>query len=889
MSRTLSDPKFGLISPTVIPIEYGGTGASTAEQAAINLDMIPTSALGQPSGVAKSDAQAKLPLDLLLDFADSVVMIDGPKTVLGSIQTTYTITNFDYQKTYLVRPVGLGTVIQDSETPAHILYTPPPSESQDGDGFIINGKKYIFTISPNGVATPSIITPVDGAEAVSTDYTFTSNAFFYSGVSQIHSASDWQIATDPNFLNIVQQVSNNSTYKTSWAVTGLDANTQLFIRIRHKGNITGYSNWSDTISFTTKSIYPSVDIATIPSPNPSDVGLFGESLAITRVGDTVVVGSPVVYKGNPVTSVGAVYVFSKSGDSWLQDHESLGLFTYNSDYGYSVSINDAGDTIAVGAPGVKKVEAVQIFSGLVYIYKKTSGTWSLQQTLSGDGYTNGTSERFGESVSLDSTGNTVLIGGPSSGSAYVFTRTGSTWTQAAKLQPSIATQAFGTGVSISADGLYAAISGLYTKSYVFKNTSGTWAEQSVLLSDVAGVDRYTGAITINDAGDVVLVGAATATITKTWQGGVYVFTRNTNTWSKQTFITVPDPISEEWFGSSLDLNSAGDVVAIGAMNYGYSLDTYRKGATYVFTESNGSWTLQSRVIPTDTYTLGTLSQFTKLSQLPNAGYWIAFAAYNTHMYVCSYNGGIYKRTNGLGNFVDQQQTSRGWTGMCSVANYVYACVYNGGIYRRTNDTGDFVSLSQTVRNWNAMCSLGNDVYACVKNGSLYKQTNASGNFVSLGIASKAWSSICTDGTHLYLTEEFGHIYKLNLGTLDLTVYDGGLPTKAWNSIVAIGQNLYAYAAFDDIYVRLQGASGFTASGKWSTTLGVPGPADGIGVLGATLYVASTQGGGIFYKASDLSQFGYAVGINGTGSRIVASMPSQNNNDVHDVGQVRVLE
>ena len=75
----------------------------------------------------------------------------------------------------------------------------------------------------------------------------------------------------------------------------------------------------------------------------------------------------------------------------------------NDNFGYSVSINSTGDTIAVGAYGANSD------TGYVKVYKLVTGTWTLQGAkIVGET----TSQYFGHSVSINSTGDTIVVGAP---------------------------------------------------------------------------------------------------------------------------------------------------------------------------------------------------------------------------------------------------------------------------------------------------------------------------------------------------------------------------------------------------------------------------------------------------------------------------------------------
>jgi len=92
---------------------------------------------------------------------------------------------------------------------------------------------------------------------------------------------------------------------------------------------------------------------------------------------------------------------------------------------------------------------------------------------------------------------------------------------------------------------------------------------------------------------------------------------------------------------------------------------------------------------------------------------------------------MYKQSNGVGDFVALNQTSRNWRSMTSNGVDVYACVVNSDIYKQSNGVGDFVALNQTSRDWRSMTSNGVDVYACVYNGDIYTLETVAGSTLSI--------------------------------------------------------------------------------------------------------------------------------------------------------------
>ena len=96
-------------------------------------------------------------------------------------------------------------------------------------------------------------------------------------------------------------------------------------------------------------------------------------------------------------------------------------------FGDSVALSSDGKRALIGGPedngGV----------GAAWVFKRKGSTWTQEAKLAGGGEIG--EGAFGRSVALSSDGNTALIGAPDPlpGAALVFTRSGSGWTQEAKL------------------------------------------------------------------------------------------------------------------------------------------------------------------------------------------------------------------------------------------------------------------------------------------------------------------------------------------------------------------------------------------------------------------------------------------------------------------------
>jgi hypothetical protein len=203
-----------------------------------------------------------------------------------------------------------------------------------------------------------------------------------------------------------------------------------------------------------------------------------------------------------------------------------------------------------------------------------------QAKLSGDGSLPGADgaegDRFSYSVALD--GDTVLVGAYrddvganiDQGSAYVFTRSDSSWTQQAKLtaDDGAASDYFGYSVAIDGDTLLVgavsdgAINFNPSSAYVFTRSGNTWTQQAKLVADDGAPNDYFGASVALD-GNTALVGAYGDDVgVNGHQGSAYVFTRSGSTWTQQAKLVAGDGAITDRFGFSVTLD--GNTALVGA-------------------------------------------------------------------------------------------------------------------------------------------------------------------------------------------------------------------------------------------------------------------------------------------------------------------------------------
>jgi hypothetical protein len=174
---------------------------------------------------------------------------------------------------------------------------------------------------------------------------------------------------------------------------------------------------------------------------------------------------------------------------------------------------------------------------------------------------------------FDEDGSTSQINGipdnlrNGSGAVYVFTRTGTTWSQQAYLKASNGEEqdSIGYAVAISADG-------------------------NTIAAGAADEDCLTGGINPPGCDHDYKTDQST--------GAVYIFVRSGTTWTEQAFIKASNPGKQDWFGSRIAISGDGNTLAVGAQledGGGTGLSGKQdesaedSGALYLFTRSGTTW------------------------------------------------------------------------------------------------------------------------------------------------------------------------------------------------------------------------------------------------------------------------------------------------------------
>ncbi|MBV9210874.1 MAG: VCBS repeat-containing protein [Acidobacteria bacterium] len=322
--------------------------------------------------------------------------------------------------------------------------------------------------------------------------------------------------------------------------------------------------------------------AMLTLPDLTSNNKLGYSVALS--GNTAIVGSPNRNTGS--LSTGRAAIFQRTGLTWSLQAELRSNETVYQNLAFGNSVAIDGDTAVVGAPRILPGGYI----GIVYVFHRDGGVWAQQQRIEGD------LTSFGQSVAIS--GDTMVVGNPyntSAGEAVVYRYNGSTWAVEAHLIGPERTPGDEFGHSVAIDGDTIVVSawadntdaGNDTGSAtVFSRNGTTWTQQAFLTATDPHVEDFFGtSVAIN--GSTIAVGAHAADAPGVVNSGaVYVFGRSGASWSETTKLIATDARPGDRLGSSVSLS--GNTLVAGANFYDLP-DRLNTGAAYIFQRSNNVW------------------------------------------------------------------------------------------------------------------------------------------------------------------------------------------------------------------------------------------------------------------------------------------------------------
>jgi len=498
----------------------------------------------------------------------------------------------------------------------------------------------------------------------------------------------------------------------------------------------------------------------------------GNSVSINSDGDRVAIGAHL--NGGTASQAGHVRVYAYSSGSWTQLGSDIDGEASRDRSGTSVSINSAGDRVAIGAI---YNDGTASNAGHVRVYEYSSGSWSqLGSDIDGEA----ADDESGTSVSINSDGDRVAIGAPNNdgtsgdsddnrGHVRVYEYSSGSWTQlgsdidgeaASDLSRNVSMNSAGDRVAIGAprnDGT--AGSAGHVRVYAY--SGGSWSQLGSDIDGESGDDRFGCAVSLNSDGDRVVSGAYYGGS----EGHAQVWTYSGSSWS-QLGSTIDGEAYGDRLGTSVSINSDGDRVAIGAIgNDGTDTD-----AGHV------------RVIEIGSVTVSGNSGFRMMSS-PVAGQ--VYSDLLSELWTQGMTGADY--TGGTANVWTYSTAGQSWSALTNISTasqtagagflvYVYQDGNNDG------DTSDDVDLPVTL--------------------SVSGTENSSSATVG-SIGDGNWALI---GNPFYSTIDWDAVTKSNLATSAYVWDDASSAYKSWNgSSGSLTAGLIA--PFQGFWVQASGGTG----------------------------------------------------------------------------------
>lgn len=489
----------------------------------------------------------------------------------------------------------------------------------------------------------------------------------------------YKLFEDPNGVSGYTQIGGGDLI----SITGINHEIALHHRINARYQLEACNDAGCTGSgeiFLADHLVPAIGYFKASNTGAGDY--FGWSVALSGDGNTLAVGAPQEdATDDTATNSGAVYIFSRTETGWSQQAYLKASNTRaNDEFGTSLSLSYNGDTLAVGAHKAYTEPSGQNQQGAVYIFTRTGTAWTEQAYFKG--WNTGDGDRFGISVALSDDGNTLAVGADNEDSDFVGVHSPEGLT----------------------DNELASNSGAV---HLFTRTGATWTQQAFVKASNTGAEDYFGSsVALSGDGSTLAVGAYYEQSSATGingdegdskvdfnnSGAVYVFTHSIDAWSQQAYVKASNTGLDDLFGYSVALSVDGNTLAVGAYQEdspatginGVETETLvdkatDSGAIYVFTRADSQWSQQAYVKASNT---GSYDNFGWSVALSADGDTLVVGAYQEDSSTTGINGDeTLDSTNTGAAYVFTRSDTEGWSQLA---------------YIKASNTGDKDFFGQSV-------------------------------------------------------------------------------------------------------------------------------------------------------------------------------------------------
>lgn len=428
-----------------------------------------------------------------------------------------------------------------------------------------------ISISDNG-QTLAIGAPLESSNGQGVNSDESNNFSFASGAVYVfhHDGQAWQ-----QQAYIKANNADALDYFGSRLSLSADGNTLAIAALGEDSGTTGINSTPNNQEDDSGAVYVYSRVgnvwsqqAYIKANNTDENDGFGSSVSLDNSGTVLAIGAYQedsnaqgvngASSNNNASNSGAVYLFNFDGNHWAQTAYVKASYSEANDwFGYALSLSGDGNTLAVGAyredsaaTGINGHELNNNSrnSGAVYLFRYASNSWQQQAYIKA--HTQNGDDRFGYSLSIDDTGNTLAVGAYREDSAA-------------------------SGINADANDNLASDSGA---AYVFEYANNAWQQTAYLKASNADIaDNFGSAVSISGDGATIAVGApnensAAQGVTDQQtdnqhanSGAAYVFSLNAGIWQQTAYLKASNTDSDDQFANSVTLDQNGRVLAIGAV------------------------------------------------------------------------------------------------------------------------------------------------------------------------------------------------------------------------------------------------------------------------------------------------------------------------------------
>jgi hypothetical protein len=332
--------------------------------------------------------------------------------------------------------------------------------------------------------------------------------------------------------------------------------------------------------------------ATLPNPTGAVIESFGQVMALSPDGATLIVGA----RGNPAGGIarGAAFVYAKPAGGWASTSTPTATLTNVASVDYDL----LGQKVALSGDG----SAFLVARNSIVVYTKPAGGWASTSTPAAT-LTNGA--ELGNDMVLSADGSTCAIQTASGVALYIKPAGGwaNTSTPSATLTNAAgaAGDGFGQVLALSADGSTLAagmpasnLAGTEAGAVaVYTRPAGGWATSNTPSAILTFIDPYPGhllgyAVALSADGSTLIGGAPGNRLGVGAGGGVELYSRPAGGWastsdSTATFISVSDKISSANFGQAVALSADSSTLIV------HCVGGFDSNVIYVYTRPAGGW------------------------------------------------------------------------------------------------------------------------------------------------------------------------------------------------------------------------------------------------------------------------------------------------------------